>query len=157
GGPVDPLAASDGGVADAGARQALRSVETIVVVMMENRSFDNILGALTLDARYPAAARVDGLTGAESNPDALGNRVPLLRMTDNGTLTPQHDWTSSRTAFDGGLCDGFVRVNAGPNQREVMGFYDRERLPFLYALADQFVVCDRWFSSVMGPTWPNRF
>jgi phospholipase C len=153
GGPVDPPdAGADGGVAS-----PLRAVERIVVVMMENRSFDNILGALRMDATYGAAANVDGLTGRESNPDAAGNPVPVLRMTGNGTINPQHDWTSSRTAFDSGLNDGFVRVNPGANQREALGYYDRERLPFLYALADEFVVCDRWFSSVMGPTWPNRF
>jgi phospholipase C len=157
GGPQEPPGAS----ADAGAvtdpRALLRSIETIVVVMMENRSFDNWLGGLRLDAAYPAAATVDALRGNESNPDGHGGVVTVAGMAGNGTLNPKHDWTSSRAAFAGGTNSGFVNVNAGPIQSEVMGFHDRERLPFSYALADQFVVCDRWFSSVMGPTWPNRF
>ena len=37
------------------------------------------------------------------------------------------------------------------------GLYDRSQLPYYYALADRFTMCDRWFASVMGPTWPNRF
>jgi phospholipase C len=48
-------------------------------------------------------------------------------------------------------------VNAGANQAQAMSYHRRDTVPFLYALADQYVVCDRWFSSAMGPTWPNRF
>ena len=79
------------------------------------------------------------------------------KLTGNGTLDPRHDWASSRRAFNGGRNDGFVQVNAGSNQDETMGYYTREQLPFLHALAGEYTVCDRWFSSVMGPTWPNRF
>jgi phospholipase C len=50
-----------------------------------------------------------------------------------------------------------VRVNGGANQAEVMSYLGRQQVPFTHALAAQSTVCDRWFSSFMGPTWPNRF
>jgi phospholipase C len=143
--------------ADVAAGSLLQSIDTFVVVMLENRSFDNLLGGLKLDAVYPAAAAMDGVTGVESNPDVYGAPVMARKMTGNGTLDPRHDWASSRRAFNGGRNDGFVQVNAGSNQDETMGYYTREQLPFLHALASQYTVCDRWFSSVMGPTWPNRY
>ena len=83
--------------------------------------------------------------------------VPLMRMAGNGAVDPKHDWVSSRTAFNGGRNDGFLLPNPGVHQNEVMSYYGSDRIPFLHALAREFTVCDRWFSSVMGPTWPNRF
>jgi phospholipase C len=135
----------------------LAGIDTIVAVMMENRSFDHLFGALHLDAGYAAAARVDGLTGTESNPAPDGQTVPVSVMPADSTLNPLHDWASSRLAWNGGRNDGFVRVNAGPAEDQAMAYFARDQLPTLYALADQYTVCDRWYSSVMGPTWPNRF
>jgi phospholipase C len=153
GGPRGP-----DGTTPATATSALLShVDHLVVVVMENRSFDNFLGGLRLDPAYPGAALVDGLTGEECNPDADGNMVKTCQQTGNGTLDPRHDWVSSRAAFNVGRNDGFVRANPGAAQAEVMGYLGRDQLPFLHALAAQSTVCDRWFSSVMGPTWPNRF
>ena len=125
--------------------------------MLENRSFDNLLGGLKLDAVYPAAAAIDGVTGAESNPDVDGAPV-------HGEQADRQ--RHARSAARLGVVAARVQrrpqrrlraVNAGANQHETMGYYTRDRLPFLHALADEYTVCDRWFSSVMGPTWPNRF
>jgi phospholipase C len=135
----------------------LAGIDTFVVVMMENRSFDHHLGALHRDRSYPAAATVDGLTGEEANPDELGQMVPVSRIAGPGRFNPRHRWEPSHEAYDSGRNDGFVRANVGPGREEVMGYHDREHLPIQYALADQYTVCDRWFASVMGPTWPNRF
>jgi phospholipase C len=125
--------------------------------MLENRSFDNFLGGLRMDKDYPAAAALDGLTGNETIPDATGAPIGLTHLIGNGSVDPKHDWVSSRTAFAGGRNDGFLLPNPGPHQHEVMGYYAADDLPVLHALAREFTVCDRWFSSVMGPTWPNRF
>ena len=149
GGPVPP----EGGVANAG----LAAIDTFVVLMLENRSFDNFLGGLRLDPRTPAAAAMDGLTGDEQLRDGSGNSLSLMRMVGNGTVDPKHDWVSSRTAFNGGRNDGFLLPNPGPHQNEVLSYFTDDRLPFMHALAREFTICDRWFSSVMGPTWPNRF
>jgi len=149
GGPQLPA----NGVANA----QLAAIDTIVVLMLENRSFDNFLGALKLDSSYRSAAAVDGLSGGEEIPNASGTMVPLMRMAGNGAVDPKHDWVSSRTAFNGGRNDGFLLPNPGAHQNEVMSYYGSDHIPFLHALAREFTVCDRWFSSVMGPTWPNRF
>jgi phospholipase C len=149
GGPEAPA----GGVAN----PQLAALDTIVVLMLENRSFDNFLGGLRLDPSYPAAAALDGLTGNEKIPNASGAPVELMRMVGNGTFDPKHDWVSSRTAFNGGRNDGFLLPNPGTHQNEVISYFAADSLPFLHALAREFTVCDRWFSSVMGPTWPNRF
>lgn len=138
-------------------RELLAGIDTIVVVMMENRSFDHYLGSLRGDAAYAARASIDGLTGAESNPDPTGRPVPVFRLENFTPADPPHEWEACLAQFNGGKNDGFVREHAGPSQREVMGFHDRSQLPFYYWLADHYAVCDRWFSSVMGPTWPNRF
>jgi phospholipase C len=134
----------------------LADIQTIVVVMMENRSFDHHFGALALDAEYAAA--VDGLRGGEECPDGSGHMVSSWRMTGGEPrYIPAHKWEACHEAFHGGLNDGFLRVNPGQQAIQVMGYHDRSTLPVQYALAQQFTVCDRWFSSVMGPTWPNRF
>ncbi|MES1209186.1 MAG: alkaline phosphatase family protein [Pseudomonadota bacterium] len=156
-GPLPPAAVAANSPA-ASARQLLSAVDTIVVVMMENRSFDHLLGGLATDSTYPSADVVDGLTGLECNLDGAGNPVVVnVAGGDISTLDPKHDWDSSHRAFNNGANDRFVAVNAGANQAEVMSYHRRETAPYLYSLADQGVVCDRWFSSVMGPTWPNRY
>jgi phospholipase C len=135
----------------------LAGIDTFVVVMMENRSFDNGLGALRMDRSYPGAATVDGLSGQETNQDPEGLIVSPWKLTGAERWMPTHAWQASHQAYDGGLNDGFIRTNTGPDRNQVMGYFDRERIPLHYALADRFTVCDRWFASAMGPTWPNRF
>jgi phospholipase C len=150
GGPEAPV---DG----AGGAAALRAIDTIVVLMLENRSLDNFLGGLSMDPTYPAAAALDGLRGDEVLRNENGAPMSLIRMTDNGTIDPKHNWEDSLTAFNGGRNDRFLLANPGPGQNEVLSFYGPDRIPFIHALAREFTICDRWFSSFMGPTWPNRF
>jgi phospholipase C len=152
------LPAPAGGGAAGDAARLLAGIDTIVVVMLENRSFDHLFGSLASDPDYPAARTVDGLTGAEQNLDADGVPVPVnLAPAQISTLDPKHDWDSSHRAWNGGRNDGFVLVNGGANQDEVMSYHRRETAPYLYSLCDEYAVCDRWFSSAMGPTWPNRY
>jgi len=155
-GPAPVPSAPDGSPA-AAAQAALAGIDTVVVVMLENRSFDHLFGGLRLDPGYPGAKQIDGLDGSESNPDPAGGRVAVNVASGVSTLDPKHDWASSHSAFDGGSNDGFIQVNAGANQAEAMSYHTRETAPLLFGLADQYTVCDRWFASVMGPTWPNRF
>jgi phospholipase C len=73
---------------------------------------------------------------------------------------PPHSWSASHAQFNAGANDGFVTEyqNRGAQEyAEVMSYYLREQLPVYHALADEYVVCDRWFCSVMSSTWPNRF
>jgi phospholipase C len=148
-----------GGVAKTpGSSARLANIETIVVLMMENRSFDHHLGALRMDSGYASAATVDGLKGSEECPDSEGTMVSSWRLTGReARYVPTHKWDACHDAFHGGRNDGFVQASEGAERNQVMGYHDREHLPVHYALADQYTVCDHWFSSVMGPTWPNRF
>jgi phospholipase C len=141
-----------------GPKELLAGVEHIVVLMMENRSFDHFLGALKTDNGYAAKATVDGLTGTESNPAPGGGAAVTVFKMSNFTPTDlPHSWDKSRTQFNAGKNDGFVIAHEGDAQNEAMGFHDRSQIPLYYWFADNFSVCDRWFASVMGPTWPNRF
>ena len=134
-------------------------IDAIVVLMMENRSFDHYLGALRSDATYPSRMTVDGLRGSESNPDGTGRAVTVFPTKNRTPKDPPHGWDASHSQWNAGKNDGFVKAHAsaGSEQGEVMGFHDRSAIPFYYALADRYTVCDRWFASVMGPTFPNRF
>jgi phospholipase C len=135
----------------------LSKIDTIVVLMMENRSFDHYLGRLKHDPSYPGASGVDGLVGNEANPDSNGDPVTVFKLTTFTPPDPPHDWDPCHAQWDQGKNDGFVKAHAGASERDVMGYHDRSQIKFTYWLADNFTVCDRWFASVMGPTWPNRF
>ena len=137
----------------------LSGIDAIVVLMMENRSFDHYLGALRSDSAYPDRMAVEGLRGGESNPDPTGRAITVFPTKNRTPKDPPHGWDASHAQWNGGKNDGFViaHAGAGSEQGEVMGFHDRRSIPFYYSLADRYTVCDRWFASVMGPTWPNRF
>ena len=131
----------------------LGQIDTFVVLMMENRSFDHYLGSLKL----LEGRALDGLVGGESNLAPDGSTVASFKLDDFTVEDPPHGWNASHAQWNGGANDGFVKAHAGPAQNDVMGYHVRAQLPTLYQLADSYTVCDRWFASVMGPTWPNRF
>jgi phospholipase C len=139
------------------AKDLLAGIDHIVVLMMENRSFDHFLGALKSDSGYASKSTVNGLTGAETNPAPDGSTVQVFKLANFTPEDPPHSWDKSHAQYNSGLNDGFVKAHAGASQNEVMGFHDRSQIPLYYWFADNFAVCDNWFASVMGPTWPNRF
>ena len=131
-------------------------ITTIVTVMMENRSYDHYLGARSLEG-MPG----DGLVRGMSNPDGDGGAVEIYPESAGGICIPDppHSWSSSRVQFDDGANDGFVqayRERHGQVPPYVMGYFTRETLPATWGIADAYASCDRWFSSLLGPTWPNR-
>ncbi len=128
-------------------------IDTVVVLCMENRSFDHYLGSLQLAEGWG----IDGLDGSESNPRASGGDVPVYRLEDFTPEDPPHSWDECHDQWNGGLNDGFVREHEGASEQQVMGYHERDQLATVYGLADGAAVCDRYFSSVMGPTWPNRY
>ena len=132
-------------------------INTVVVLMLENHSFDNILGLLPYQVH--SRRMVDGLPGngqvpLSSNPDSNGNPVVSFHLPD---LCPSQgltqNWNSSHNQYDGGLNDGFV-TNA--NSTTPMGYFDISDLPVTYALATHFPINERYFCSVLGQTDPNR-
>jgi phospholipase C len=136
------------------ASELLAGIETIVVLCMENRSFDHCLGALRL---VEGRTDIDGLTGVEANLDRDGNAVAVHRLDDPTPADPPHNWGACHRQWNNGANDGFVQAHAGVHQTDVMGYYVREQMPVTYALADAGAICHRWFSACLGPTWPNRF
>jgi phospholipase C len=139
------------------AQDLLAGIDHVVVLMMENRSFDHFLGALASDAAYPGRRSVEGLTGRETNPGSDGTPVPVFKLDNFTPEDPPHGWDAEHRAYNSGRNDGFVKEHAGPSERDVMGFHDRSQIPLYYWFADNFTVCDHWHASVLGPTWPNRF
>ena len=135
-------------------------IKHIVVLMMENHSYDNYLGMLT--------GRGDGLPlGADGTP-AVVNTVPDGRQFHAQHLTatsqfpgnPTQTWHASHIACGDGGCDGFSASVAatvpGEDPAVPLGYWTERELPFYYGLARTFPVADRWFCSCMGPTFPNR-
>lgn len=135
-------------------KDMLSQVKKIVVLCMENRSFDHYLGS----RKFVEGRAVNGLTGTESNPSPAGGApVTVFNLQSYSPADPPHEWPDAHAQWDGGQNDGFVIADAGPTQDQVMGYYLRSQLPTTYGLADAFTTCDAYFASVMGPTWPNRF
>lgn len=126
-------------------------VQHIVVLMMENHSYDNYFGLLE---------RGDGLTldrdgrPLNSNPASDGTLVasyhlPTTSQKDNKVT---QSWAASHRQYDDGKLDGFV-VTSGT---QAMGYWTAADLPFYYSLARTFPLCDRYFGSVLAQTYPNR-
>lgn len=158
--------------ADAAARANLDKIDHVVVLMMENRSFDHVLGYLKLKGIVP---EVDGLEPTMGNDDAKGTfrRVRPLgrRKIDQKALDPGHGAADVREQIAGGM-GGFLRNYVKAFERSVeehpvppgfkfdptlvLAYLTGEDVPVYDYLARQFQVCDRWFSSFPGPTWPNR-
>ncbi len=149
---------SSGGMVDLTPEQLLANVEHIIVLCMENRSFDHYLGSLQLVENH---ADVDGLTGSETNPDQNGVDVPVALMENFEPEDPPHGWDSVHVQWNNGANDGFVTeyfdVVGDALKHEVMGYHVRGHLPVTYALSDAYTTCDAWFCSLLGQTWPNRY
>jgi phospholipase C len=136
---------------------SMPKIEHIVVLMMENHSFDNFLGMVPHQLRGRRSA--DGLTLNRGrvqnyNRDQYGQRVFAQHATSPCQLhaEPSQAWDASHTAWDGGLNDGFVRASAPVAMR----FWDQRDLPFTYSLVEHFPFGDRYFCSTLAQTYPNR-
>jgi len=140
--------------------QLLERVEHIVVLMLENRSFDNMLGHLSLDGRND----IDGLRPGLSNEHEGETFEPFPLPSTVLSADPPHGPEQTDDAVNGGQMDGFVREyaqkypdgDADFRPGDVMGYHTADQVPVYSHLAKQFTVCDRWFCSVPGATWPNR-
>ncbi len=175
---AEPVPPTPAGTVDAPSDEEagrLGPIEHIVVVMLENRSFDHMLGYLSLPAELGGKDRedVDGLHGPDQDFNKLGSdRYPIHRLTAEKFKDETEDPDHSGASVDEQLSDGgsgfvknFAKVSsersanldeAAPDPGLVMGYYDGEQLPVYDHLAEAYCVVDRWFSSVPGATWPNR-
>src|SRR3954466_12210857 len=145
----------------------LDQLKRIVVLMMENRSFDHMLGSLT-----GVNPQIDGITPALFNPDTAGNQVkpqPLAEFQGQLEPDPDHHFPAVDLQIFGGdtsagrkpTMDGFIKSYF--NQRrdvehsqKIMYYFKQSDLPVLTTLALEFAVFNRWFASIPGPTICNR-
>jgi phospholipase C len=160
------------------AEDRLKQIKHIVVVMMENRSFDHMLGYL---GRNPDSD-VRGLQGEHYNVGPDGRRHDAFELKPNEKnfqragealkkrLDPCHSPQCVATQLsegstgrpNGGFVDNFVNSRkegdelSAPEEAIPMGFYSGESLPLYDHLADQYCVIDAWHASIPGDTWPNR-
>ncbi|MDN3351048.1 alkaline phosphatase family protein [Actinomadura sp. DC4] len=152
----------------AGVRGRLADIKHVVVLMQENRSFDHYFGTLPGVRGFsdPDALILDTGKSVFHQPDPVnpaGHLLPFRLDTSatNAQAIPStsHAWSVQHRAWNGGKMDNWLpahRAADGVNAPYVMGFHTREDIPFQFALAESFTVCDRYFCSVLGPTWPNR-
>jgi len=129
-------------------------IRHIVLLMMENHSFDNYLGSL---------GRGDGLpTPVPVNCRRDGNPIAAHEMTSTAQRpnAPSQSWHETHAQYADGRNDGFVtsaeRVEPDGDASLAMGYWSEQHLPFYASLARTFPLADRWFSSCLGPTFPNR-
>ncbi|HXQ75920.1 MAG TPA: alkaline phosphatase family protein [Acidimicrobiales bacterium] len=128
----------------------LPEIKNIVVVMMENHSFDNMLGMTGRGDGFTLGH--DGLPTA-SCPNGQGGLVHAFHMpSDCQTDGVGNDWQTGHRSYDGGTNQGFVEASSG----ESMGYFLDSDMPFTWGLARTFPIADRWFCSVLAQTNPNR-
>lgn len=135
----------------------LMEIEHIVVLMLENRSFDHMLGYLSHPNEGHLRTDVDGLTGTEQN-EFGGKIYPSKRMVSpimNGD--PCHEWDCVKEQLNdnnGGFVKNYAAVVTNPEF--IMHYFNGLDVPVFDHLAREFCICDRWFCAIPGPTQPNR-
>ena len=146
----------------------LDNLKHIVVLMMENRSFDHMLGALV--KTHP---QINGLTGNESNPDTQGAIIkvqPNAQFQSQLDPDPDHHFPGVDLQIFGGQPQGpnrvanmqgfvkdyFTQTNDVNRSHNIMYYFTPDKLPVLTTLATEFAVFNGWFSSIPGPTICNR-
>ena len=161
---VATAAAAAGSLAGAGALGALTraaaaapaalpsparsGIDHVVVVMMENRSFDHFAGWL---------AGADGKQAGLTYLDAKGAPHPTFPLAPDfqgcGYLDPDHSYDGARVEWNNGACDGWLLPTGDVYP---IGYYRQQDLPFLGKAAPAWTMCDRYFAAILGPTFPNR-
>src|SRR5262245_41655828 len=137
----------------------IEDVEHVVFLMQENRAFDHYFGTLRGVRGYgdPRPAMLPSGRPVWFQPDANGFLLPFRPAGDNLGLTfiedTPHGWSDTHAAWNGGKYDQWI-ANKG---RTTMAFLTRRDIPFHYALADAFTVCDAYHCSFLGATDPNRY
>lgn len=138
---------------------ALSGIEHVVVVTMENRSFDHFLGWL---------AGANGQQAGLSYSDSAGLAHPTSHLTDFqgcAFLDPGHSYADGRVQFNGGAANGWLLDGSNQesgtanlaNDTFAIGYYTQADLPFLGSAATAWSTCDNYFSGLLAETRPNRF
>ena len=138
----------------------IADVEHVVILMQENRSFDHYFGTMRGVRGFAdphPMRRPDGRTvwhqPQASGPDLLPFRPDVPDLGRTFLPDPPHGWNDGHAAWNGGRYDRWV-----PNKGvTTMTYHTRSDLPYQFALAEAFTVCDNYHCSLLGPTDPNRY
>jgi phospholipase C len=162
------IAGASATAADALAAHSLNDIDHFVIMMQENRSFDHYFGTLSGVRGFddPKAHMLSTGRSVFYQPDMINPDGYILPFhLDTATTSAQqlhdlsHEWDPQHGALNGGAMDGWLaahRIADGITGPLTMGYFTRADLPFYYALADAFTICDAYHCSVLGPTYPNR-
>src|ERR1700723_2264172 len=146
----------------------IQALKHVVVLMMENRSFDHMLGALKA-----THSNIDGLAGNESNPDTSGAQVrvqPLAEYQSQLDPDPNHHFAAVNlqifnstqhgpplaATMQGFIASYFNQQQNTAHSHDILYYFAPDKLPVLTTLATQYAVFNRWFASIPGPTICNR-
>jgi phospholipase C len=148
--------------------RSLGDIKHVVLLMQENRSFDHYFGTMAGVRGFddPEALRLKSGRSVFHQPDIVnpdGFTLPFhldTRISSAQKIpSTSHAWAVQHKAWSDGQMDEWLSAHReadGANGPYCMGYYKREDIPFQFALAEAFTVCDAFHCSVMGPTWPNR-
>jgi phospholipase C len=162
------MALGAGSLAFAESASRLNDIDHFIILMQENRSFDHYFGSLRGVRGFddPHALQLANGHSVFRQPDLFhpdGYVMPF--HLDTATTSAQrmtdlsHEWDAQHASLNGGKMDNWLgahRVSNGASGPLTMGYYTRADLPFYYALADAFTICDGYHCSMLGPTYPNR-
>jgi len=134
-------------------------IQHVIVLMLENRSFDQMLGCLA-----DFDPHIDGIQRDKTERDVRGqvySQQPQALRTIDEDMDPRHEYPNVLRQIDPAF--GFTRDYSAefpgastPQLQQIMAYFPDNSLPALHQLGKSFTVCDQWFSSVPGPTWANR-
>ena len=156
--------------ADAACNTSLQGIRHVVFLVQENRSFDNYFGAYKgtrgfgdANPRFAQAYTPPAIATGFPNPLKpfhLDTQAPGVHQ---GVCTNdvEHQWAGQHDSWNHGACDNWMNAHLAtdPTAKQAaltMAYYQRADLPFYYALADNFTICDSYFASVIGGTDINR-
>jgi phospholipase C len=146
----------------------ISDIKHVVVLMQENRSFDHYFGAMPGVRGFSDPTAINGVFKQPDPDNAAGYLYPFHADTHSTSAqalpSTSHDWLPQHDSWNNGAMNGFVtaRLNSsiddydGKAAQFSMAYFKRDDIPFQWALADAFTICDAYHSSVLGPTWPNR-
>jgi phospholipase C len=148
---------------------SIKDIKHVIVHMQENRSFDHYFGTLAGVRGFGDPNAIVQANGKSifyqpdpQNPDGYLLPWHLDTRTTSSEAIPStsHAWTVQHSAWNGGLMNNWLPAHLAADGSAhgpyTMSYYERQDIPFQFALAESFTICDGYHCSLLGPTWPNR-
>lgn len=139
--------------------QSKATISNIIVLMMENRSFDHLLGWLKSDHNSKIEGLVDGKSVPRDPNDETQGSVPVTRDGyDVAPDDPFHSFDNITLQINNNAMNGFIldALSGGHNESNPVSMFDQTTAPIINTLGKEFAIFDHWHCSIPGPTDPNR-